>query len=74
MTLPSPMLELTPTRASGQGTQPGTAAAVVERVRTRARLHSAWMERLWSEGQTSDDQGLCLAKITICRVISQIEV
>ena len=70
MTLPSPMLELTPTRASGQGTQPGTAAAVVERVRTRARLHSAWMERLWSEGQTSDDQGLAITPGEVRRVLS----
>jgi AAA+ superfamily predicted ATPase len=37
-----------------------TVAAILDRVRSRARLSTAWMERLWSEGQTSPDQGLAI--------------
>jgi AAA+ superfamily predicted ATPase len=64
------MLELTPIRATVQDTQRGTAGAVVERVRTHARLHSAWMERLWSEGQTSADQGLAITPGEVRRVLN----
>ncbi len=63
------MLELTPTRA-GQDAQAVTAAIVVERVRTHARLHAAWMERLWSEGQTSADQGLAITPGEVRRVLA----
>jgi SpoVK/Ycf46/Vps4 family AAA+-type ATPase len=50
------MLDTPPIRAN----ETSTASAVVERVRAHARLQSAWMERLWSEGQTSADQGLAI--------------
>ena len=50
--------------------QHGTAAIVVERVRARARLQSAWMERLWSEGQTGMDQGLAITPGEVRRILS----
>jgi pantothenate kinase-related protein Tda10 len=66
MTSTTPMLETSPTRA----TENTTASAVVECVRARARLQSAWMERLWSEGQTSADQGLGITPGEVRRILS----
>ncbi len=48
----------------------GTAGAILARVRAYAFLHAAWMERLWSEGQTSPDQGLAITPIEVKRILS----
>jgi hypothetical protein len=66
MTSSPHMLETSPTRA----VQQGTAAAVVERIRAHARLQSAWMERLWSEGQTSASQGLAITPGEVHRILT----
>lgn len=48
----------------------GTAGAILARVRAHARLHTAWMERLWAEGQTSPDQGLAITPAEVQRILS----
>src|SRR5579863_3126526 len=48
----------------------GTAGAVLARVRAHALLQTAWMERLWSEGQTSPDQGLAITPAEVKRILS----
>ena len=48
----------------------GTAGAMLARVRAHALLQAAWMERLWSEGQTSPDQGLAITPVEVKRILS----
>jgi AAA+ superfamily predicted ATPase len=60
------MLETPSTRAIERG----TASAIVERIRAHARLQSAWMERLWSDGQTSADQGLAITPGEVRRILT----
>src|SRR5580658_10069150 len=48
----------------------GSAGAIVARVRAHALLQAAWMERLWSEGQTSPDQGLAITPAEVKRILS----
>jgi AAA+ superfamily predicted ATPase len=48
----------------------GTAGAILARVRAHALLQTAWMERLWSEGQTSPDQGLAITSAEVKRILS----
>ncbi len=48
----------------------GTAGAILARVRAHALLQAAWMERLWSEGQTSPDQGLAITAVEVKRILS----
>jgi SpoVK/Ycf46/Vps4 family AAA+-type ATPase len=60
------MLESTPAIASKQS----TAASILARVRARARLQSVWMERLWSDGQTSADQGLAITPGEVHRILT----
>jgi SpoVK/Ycf46/Vps4 family AAA+-type ATPase len=48
----------------------GTAGAILARVRANALLQAAWMERLWSEGQTSPDQGLAITPVEVKRILS----
>jgi ATPase family associated with various cellular activities (AAA) len=48
----------------------GTAGAILARVRAHALLQTAWMERLWSEGQTSPDQGLAITPVEVKRILS----
>jgi SpoVK/Ycf46/Vps4 family AAA+-type ATPase len=61
-----PMIETASTRAARRG----TATAIIDRIRAHARLQSAWMERLWSEGQTSADQGLSITPGEVNRVLT----
>ncbi|MGA8087124.1 MAG: ATP-binding protein [Terracidiphilus sp.] len=49
----------------------GTAGAILARVRAHALLQAAWMERLWSEGQTSPDQGLAITPVEVKRILSR---
>jgi AAA+ superfamily predicted ATPase len=51
-------------------TERGTAGVVLARVHARARLKAAWMERLWSDGQTSPDQGLAITPTEIQRILT----
>ncbi|MGF6414006.1 ATP-binding protein [Paraburkholderia sp. MM5482-R1] len=52
----------------------GTAAAILARVRTWARLRVVWAERLWSEGQTSFDQGLAITSGEVRRILTEPDV
>jgi hypothetical protein len=56
-------------RATSRRQHGTTAAAISNAVRARARLRAAWMERLWSEGQTSPDQGLAIAPAEVKRIL-----
>lgn len=49
------------------------AGAILARVRLYARLRAAWMERLWSEGQTSPDQGLAITPSEVRRILAGAE-
>src|ERR1700753_3517760 len=49
------------------------AEAIAARVRARARLLAAWTERLWSEGQTSHDQGLAITPGEVRRILMEPE-
>jgi len=40
-------------------------------VRACARLRTAWIERLWSEGQTSPDQGLAIPPGEVRRILTE---
>jgi hypothetical protein len=51
-------------------TDHGTAGAIIARVRAHALLHATWMERIWSEGQTSPDQGLAITPVEVKRILS----
>ena len=46
------------------------ADAIATRVRARAQLRTAWMELLWSEGQTSPDQGLAIQPSEVRRILT----
>ena len=46
-----------------------TAEAILARVRACARLRVAWAERLWSEGETSPDQGLAIPPGEVRRIL-----
>ena len=46
-----------------------TAGAITARVRACARLRAAWAERLWSEGESSPDQGLAIAPGEVRRIL-----
>ncbi len=50
-----------------------TTEAIAARVRARARLLAAWTERLWSEGQTSHDQGLAITPGEVRRILMEPE-
>src|SRR5271165_6158821 len=50
-----------------------TANAILEVVRSRARLRAAWMERLWSEGATSPEQGLAISPGEVRRILTDPE-
>jgi MoxR-like ATPase len=52
----------------------GAAAAIVARVRAGARVRVAWTERLWSEGQTSFDQGLAITPGEVQRILTEPDV
>ena len=51
-----------------------TAAAIASLVRARARLRAAWIERLWSAGQTSVDQGLAITPAEVRRILIDPEL
>jgi ATPase family associated with various cellular activities (AAA) len=51
-------------------TERGTSGAILARIRAHALLHATWMERLWSEGQTSPDQGLAITPAEVYRILS----
>jgi hypothetical protein len=51
-----------------------TTEAVAARVRSRARLLAAWSERMWSEEQTSPDQGLAITSGEVRRILTDPEV
>lgn len=55
-----------PIQAAGRG----TAGAILARVRAHALLQTAWMELLWSEGETSPDQGLAITSVEVKRILS----
>jgi hypothetical protein len=67
-TMPQPdtMPESTPAIASNQG----TSAAILNRIRAHARLQSEWMEHLWSEDQTSAEQGLAITPGEVRRILT----
>jgi AAA+ superfamily predicted ATPase len=50
-----------------------TVDAITAYVRACARLRTAWMERLWSEGATSPDQGLAIQHGEVCRILETPE-
>jgi AAA+ superfamily predicted ATPase len=52
----------------------GTAGVILARVRAHALLQAAWMERLWSQGQTSPDQGLAITPDEVKRILSRPEL
>jgi AAA+ superfamily predicted ATPase len=49
----------------------GTAHAMVAAVRARARLRAAWMERMWSFGETSPDQGLAITPAEVKSILTE---
>ncbi len=48
-----------------------TTDLVLARARASARLRSAWMERMWSEGRTSYDQGLAITPGEVRRILTE---
>jgi SpoVK/Ycf46/Vps4 family AAA+-type ATPase len=50
-----------------------TANAILEVVRSRARLRAAWMEQLWREGATSPEQGLAISPGEVRRILTHPE-
>jgi len=58
---------------SGAGTI-RTAEAIAARVRAGSRLLALWVERLWSHGQTSPDQGLAIQPAEIRRILNDPQV
>ena len=51
-----------------------TADAIASVVRARARLRATWIERLWSAGQTSVDQGLAITPGEVKRILLEPEL
>jgi SpoVK/Ycf46/Vps4 family AAA+-type ATPase len=47
-----------------------TGDAIAARVRASLQLYAAWMERLWSQGQTSPDQGLAVQPGEVRRILA----
>jgi AAA+ superfamily predicted ATPase len=47
-----------------------TTDLVLARVRARARLRSAWTEKIWKQGQTSYDQGLAITPGEVQRILA----
>lgn len=60
---------LDPLPTPAQTAEGGTAGALLACVRAHARLHAAWVERLWTEGQTSPDQGLAITPSEVRRIL-----
>jgi hypothetical protein len=59
--------------AEPQAPRMRTADAIAGVVRARAKLRAAWIERLWSEGQTSVDQGLAITPAEVKRILLEPE-
>jgi len=51
-----------------------TSGAIAAYVRACAQLRTAWMERLWSEGLTSPDQGLAIQPGEVRRILVDPEI
>jgi len=51
-----------------------TSAAIATYVRACAQLRTAWMERLWSEGLTSPDQGLAIQPGEVRHILADPEI
>jgi ATP-dependent 26S proteasome regulatory subunit len=47
-----------------------TPKLMIDRIRVRARLLTRWMERLWTEGQSSPDQSLVITAGEVARLLS----
>jgi AAA+ superfamily predicted ATPase len=48
-----------------------TTELVLGRVRARARLRAAWLERMWNEGRTSYDQGLAITPGEVRQILTE---
>ena len=59
--------------AEPQAPRVRTADAIAAVVRARAKLRATWIERLWSEGQTSVDQGLAITPAEVKRILLEPE-
>ena len=51
-----------------------TSAAIAAYVRACAQLRTAWMERRWSEGLTSPDQGLAIQPGEVRQILADPEI
>jgi hypothetical protein len=57
-----------------EGNPTRTADAIATYVRACANLRVAWMEKLWSEGLTSPDQGLSIQSGEVSRILAGPEI
>jgi ATPase family associated with various cellular activities (AAA) len=70
ISMPEPIVMPESVATPMQIVERGTAGAILARVRAHAILHAAWMERLWTEGQTSPDQGLAITSAEVRRLLT----